>query len=53
MQSRVKRAVLDLNDISRRALDVFCDLVAMGGTKKQDPQNQHVERTLEQRDPIG
>src|SRR6266404_6105834 len=25
----------------------------MGGPKKQDPQNQHVERTLEQRDPIG
>jgi hypothetical protein len=51
MQRWVKRAVLDLQDISSGALDVFGDLVSMSGSEQQSPQDQHVERALKKFDP--
>lgn len=44
----IQRPVLDLQDICRRALDVARDFVTMGWTEEQRPENQHVERALQQ-----
>jgi len=52
VQGWVKRAVLDLQHTLRGALDVLGDFVTMGGAKTQGSQNQHVECTLEQGNPV-
>lgn len=45
--------MLDLEDIFGGALDVFGDLVSVGGTELECSQYQHVQRALEQFDPVG
>ncbi len=50
MQGRVKRAVLDLQQVFCSALNVFCDLVAVSGAKPECTQDEHVESALQQLD---
>ena len=40
--------MLHLQEIVRGPLNVLPDLVAMSGTIKQGPQDEHVQRALEQ-----
>jgi hypothetical protein len=40
--------MLDLQDAIGGALDVFCDLMAMSGSKEQSTQDEHIEGTLEE-----
>lgn len=48
MKRGVERAVLDLQDFFGGLLDVFGDLMAVGGTEKECAQDEHVESTLEE-----
>ena len=48
MERRVERAVLDFQHVFRRRANMLRDLVAMGGAKQQGPEDQHVQRALEQ-----
>src|SRR6185369_353665 len=52
VEGRVERAVFDLQDAVGRLLNMFGDLVSMGGAESQRTQDQHVERTLEQFEPV-
>lgn len=45
--------MLNLQDLLGGALDVLRDLMPVRRTKKQGSQDEHVERALEQLDPLG
>jgi hypothetical protein len=53
MQRRVQRPVLDLQQVIHSPLNVFRDLMSVGGAEQKCPQNQHVERALQQLDSAG
>ena len=53
MERRIERSVLDLQHVVGGALDVLGDVVAVGGPEAEGPQDQHVERALQQVDPIA
>ena len=40
--------MLDLEHLIAGSLNVFRDLVSMSGTQHQRPQDQHVQRSLQQ-----
>jgi hypothetical protein len=44
--------VLHLEQVVGGPLDVFCDLMAVRRAKKEGPQNQHVQRPLQQLDSV-
>ena len=52
VQRRIQRSVFHLQYFFAGPLDVFGDFVAMPRAQQQGPENQHVQRTLEQLDPI-
>ena len=45
--------MLDLEQVLGGSLDVLGDLVAVGRAKQQRPQDQHVQRALQQSDSLG
>src|SRR5207249_4418265 len=49
---RIKRSVLDLQQVFRRSLDVLGDLVTVSRSKQERAQNQHVQRSLQQFDTV-
>src|ERR1022692_1638748 len=53
VECRVERSVLDLQQVFCRSLDVLRNLMSMSGTKQQRPQDQHVQRPLQQLDTVG
>src|SRR5580692_2126767 len=53
VESRVERAVLDLQQVFRGSLDVLGNLVAMSGPEEQGAEDQHVQRSLEELDAVG
>ncbi len=53
MQGRVEGSMLDLQHVVRHPLDVLGDLVAVGGSEQQGPENEHVQGALKQFDPVG
>src|ERR1700734_1988998 len=52
MQRGVERAMLHLQELIRSSLNVLPDLVTVGGSIKKRPQDEHVERSLEQPDAL-
>ena len=52
MQRGIERAMLRLKEFIRGPLNVFPDLVPVGGPVKKRPQDKHVERSLEEPDPL-
>src|SRR5882672_5843517 len=52
MQRRVERAVLHLQEFIRSPLNVLPDLVTMGRSIEKRPQDEHVERSLEEPDSL-
>src|SRR6185437_9342068 len=46
VERRIKRAVLDLQNVVRGSLDVLGDLVAVGGAEHERPQDEHVQCAL-------
>jgi len=48
VKSWVKRAVLDLQDVVSGALNVFGDLVAVGGAEEKSAEDEHIEGALEE-----
>ena len=45
--------MLEAQDLVARALNVFGDFVAVGRPEDEGPQNQHVERALQQLGPLA
>ncbi len=52
MQRGVERAMLHLQELIRSSLNVLPDLVTVGGSIKKRPQDEHVERSLEEPDAL-
>src|SRR4030095_17086404 len=50
LQRRVERAVIHFQHFLRRLLYVMRDVVAMQRAEEQSPQDQHVERALQEVD---
>jgi hypothetical protein len=52
MQRGIEGAVLHLQEFIRGPLNVLPDLVTMGRSIEQGPQDEHVKRSLEQSNPL-
>jgi hypothetical protein len=52
MQRRIERAVLHLQKFIRRPLNVLPDLVTMSRPIEKGSQDEHIERSLEEPDPL-
>src|SRR5882724_4637592 len=52
MQRGIERAVLRLQKFIRRSLNVFPDLVSMSRSIEKRPQDEHVQRSLEEPSPL-
>jgi hypothetical protein len=52
MKRGIERAVLHLEKIVSSSLDVLANLMSMGRSIKKSPQDEHVERALEQARPL-
>ena len=50
VESRVERAVFDLEYVVGGALDVLGDLMTVSRTEDQRSQNQHIQRALQKFD---
>ena len=53
VEGRIKRSMLHLQDVVGSAAYVLGDVVSMRGPEEQGPENEHVERSLQQFDSIG
>ena len=52
MQRGIERAVLHLQEFIRGPLNVLPDLVTVSRSMEKGPQDEHVERSLEEPDPL-
>jgi hypothetical protein len=52
MQRGIKRTVLHLQELICCSLNVFANLMPMRRPIKKCPQDEHVERALEEPDPL-
>jgi len=52
MQRGVERAVLQLQEFIRSPLNVLSDLVTVSRPIEKRPQDEHVQRSLEDPDPL-
>ena len=53
MEGRIKRAGLDLEEIVGLGADRLADAVTMLRAPLQGSQDEHVERALQQLEPLG